>query len=153
MCIDWLCNILGCCKEDSEVPLPEIVGNIEYSELLTLLKAEFGMDVAILLSDYHYKLTTKKSFERFLADDNTNNYIYSGDPGLNCDNYASILCGRTAIPGWGEVPIGSCWLSTPAHALNIFVDENNNVYYTEPQNDQMWLVKDKPEWIPYIVWL
>jgi len=151
--IDWLCNILGCCKEDSEVPLPEIVGNIEYSELLTLLKAEFGMDVAILLSDYHYKLATKKSFEEFLADDNTNNYKYTGDPGIDCDNMAEILAGRSAIPKWGQVPIGTCWLSKPAHAINIFVDESKNVYYVEPQNDVLYLVSNKTDWKVSIVWL
>ena len=154
MCREWLCKILKCdIPDNSDIPSPDIVGSTNYNELHSLLKAELGMDVAILLSDYNYKLATKESFEDFLSCDNTNDYLYTGDPGVDCDNFAEILAGRTAIPGWGEVPIGTCWLSEPAHAVNIFVDENKDIYYVEPQNDMLYLVSNKTDWKASIVWL
>ena len=150
---EWLCNFLGCCEPESGISPPTVVGSIEYTELYSTLKAEFGMDVSILLSDYHYKLATKESFEEFLSNDNTNNYKYTGDPGIDCDNMAEILAGRTAIPGWGQIPIGTCWLSKPAHAINIFVDENKDIYYCEPQNDMLYLVSNKTDWKASIIWI
>jgi len=153
MCIrKWLCEILNCGVDDN-ILSPTIVGDIKYNELYSLLKSEFGFDTVILLSDNNYKLTTKECFEEFLLNDKTNYYKYTGDPGLDCDNFAEILAGRTAIPGWGQVPIGTCWLSKPAHAVNIFVDENKDIYYCEPQNDMLYLVKDKTDWIASIIWL
>ena len=155
MCIDWLCNILGCCKEDSEVPPPDIVGTIESGDLKTVLEEAFG-DIPTLIPDYHFVLATKDSYKEFLKYDKTDRYIYTGDTEYNhwdCENYSYHLHGNLNIPKWAGVPKGCCWLSTPSHAVNIFVDENLDVYYTEPQNDQMYKVMDKPEWVPYIVWL
>ena len=149
MCINWF--------EERKVPSPEIVGSIHANDLELVLKEALG-DIPILLPDHYYVLATKESFEEFLKYDNTDKYRYTGDneendEAFDCDNYSSILYGNTSIPKWGKVPIGAIWLSKPAHAVNVFVDENLDVYYIEPQNDKLMLVKNKTEWVPYICWL
>jgi len=150
---DWLCGALGCCTYDSNIPPPNIVGNTNWTELHSVLKSEYGESTIIMLSDNNYKLATLNSFKDFLSDDNTNYYHYTGDPGIDCDNFAEILAGRTAIPGWGQVPIGTCWLSNPAHAVNIFVDENITPWLCEPQTDGLFRISDKNNWKAHIIWL
>ena len=151
----YLCNLLGCVRYDSDVPSPEIVGTIELIDLKIVLEGAFG-DIPFLLPDYHYGLATKESYKEFLRQDTTDTYIYTGDSEYNhwdCENYCYMLHGNLNIPEWAGVPKGICWLSNPAHAVNIFVDENLDVYYVEPQEDIMYLVKEKTDWEPYIVWL
>ena len=156
MCIrEWLCGALGCDRYDSDIPSPKIVGSIEVEDLKIVLKGVFG-DIPLLLPDYHYILATKESYEEFLKQDTTDSYIYTGDTEYNhwdCENYSYRLHGNLNIPKWAGVPKGCCWLSKPAHAVNIFVDENLDVFYVEPQTDMLYLVKDKTDWEPYIVWL
>ena len=147
MCINWF--------KERKIPNPDIVGAIGIDDLRTLIKSAVG-DIPILLPDEYYRLATKKSFCEFLDYDQTDKYMYTGDNssgGFDCDNFSSILAGNSSIPKWGDVPIGIVWLSQPAHAVNIFIDEHLDVWYIEPQNDKMWKVEDKPDWVPYIVWL
>jgi len=141
--------------EERKVPSPDVVGTIGAADLQTLLKSELG-DIPILIPDHHFILATKDSFESFLEYDNTDCYKYTGDNpsgGFDCDDYACVLHGNVSIPKWANIPIGTIWLSKPAHAVNIFVDENLDVYYLEPQNDKLMLVKNKIDWVPYICWL
>ena len=144
---EWICSWL--CNSDRNIPSPDIVGEIDYTELYTILKAEFD-NCPVLLPDKHYQLATKESFEKFLEVDDTDKYLYTGDLGFDCDNYSEILTGRTSIPKWGTIPIGTVWLTKPAHAINVFVDENKEVWLIEPQNDNMYKLSNE---IPYIVWL
>lgn len=149
---EWICNWL--CDYDRRIPKPDIVGRIEYQELYSRLKAEFGVDVAIMLSDNHYELATMESFKRFLEADRTDKYKYIGDPGgFDCNNYVEILSGNSSIPKWASIPIGSCWLSKPAHAVNVFVDENKDIYLVEPQNDYIFRLSDMDDWRVHIVWI
>lgn len=151
MCIEtikkWFCDTP---IENEDVPKPDVIESINYSELYTLIRSEFGESTAILLPDNHYNLATMESFKKFLEHDNTNKYKYTGDPGFDCDDYASILQGRASIPGWATVPIGTIWCSKPAHALNLFVDENRKIWLVECQTDKVFETPD--DWVPYVVW-
>ncbi len=147
MCINWFKNV--------KCPKPDIKEYISSNDLKDVLEDVFG-NIPILIPDHHYQLATKESFEKFLKYDTTNNYLYTGDKetgGFDCDDYSARLYGNTSIPKWANVPIGIVWLSDPAHAVNVFVDENKEVWYIEPQNDKMFKVKDAPNWIPYITWI
>jgi len=144
----WICSDLA----DSDVPLPDIVGKIDYNSLYTILKAEYGEDVVIFLPDECYELATMESFKSFLNHDKTDLYKYTGDPGLDCDDYAAILHGRGSIPEWATVPIGTIWLSTPPHAVNIFIDEEVTPYLVEPQSDQIFRINEKNGWKAQIIW-
>ena len=148
MCREWLCNLL--CT-DRSIPKPDIVKQIDWQELYSLLKSEFP-DIPILLPDEYYQLATTESFKEFLRADGTDKYTYTGDPGFDCDDYASVLHGNVSIPKWSTVPIGTCWLSTPAHALNIFVDENTEVWLVEPQTDELFKISDRSGWKAEIIW-
>jgi hypothetical protein len=144
MCINWIRNI--------KVPKPDIVGEMTLDELQKTLKQVFG-DIPTLIPDRHYELATLTSFYEFLKYDQTDKYLYTGDPGMDCDEFANCLHGNASIPKWSTIPIGTVWLSTPAHAVNFFIDENLITWYVEPQNDKMYKVLDKKGWIPYIAWL
>jgi len=146
MCIKWF--------EERKVPAPTISSYIDAVELKEVLKDAFG-SIPILLPDHYYELATKASFCQFLQYDKTDQYRYTGDSpdgGFDCDDYACVLHGNASIPKWANVPIGTVWLSDPAHAVNVFVDENKEVWYIEPQDDSFVKVKEKTDWIPYIVW-
>ncbi len=150
MCKEWICNWL--CNSNRKIPKPDIVGRIEASELYSILKAEFGEEAVILLSDNYYELSTKESFERFLENDETNKYVYSSDV-LDCDDYTCALVGSASIPGWSGVPIGTCWLKIPLHAVNVFIDEDKTIWMVEPMNDYIFRIDEKGDWKVNIVWI
>jgi len=132
-----------------DIPPPDIVRDIDNWEVNFRLQSEFH-GIPILLPDWHYQIATKASFEEFLRYDKTNEYTYTGDPGIDCDNFAHILTGHTSIPKWGTVPIGTIWFNKPAHALNWFLDEKLEVWLCEPQNDRLYKTPDHYE--PSILW-
>ena len=144
MCLNWFKN--------RDIPDPDIIGTINYNDLRMILKQAMG-DIPIYLPDNTYKIATKASFYQFLINDKTDKYLYTGDPGYDCDDYANCLHGNASIPKWATVPIGTVWLSTPAHAVNFFVDENFIIWYVEPQNDKMYKVIEKTDWVPAVAWL
>ena len=151
MCLDWL-RARICEEPDKDIIEPDIVGSIDYNEMYTLLKSEYGNDVAIFLPDNIYELATTESFIEFIKNDATDMYKYTGDPGMDCDDYAAILHGNSSIPKWVTVPIGTVWLSNPPHAVNIFVDENKVPYIVEPQNDSIFRIGDKKDWKARVIW-
>ena len=149
-----ICNILHCPQYyiNGDVPKPDIVGTTNIEGIRTILKDSLG-NIPIYLPDRYYVLPTKESVEEFLRYDNTSEFPYTGDNpdgGFDCDNYAARLWGNMNIPSWASIPKAVVWLSTPAHAVNIIVDSELDVYYIEPQTDQLMLVKDKTNWVPYV---
>jgi len=147
MCINWI--------ENRKVPKPNIVNHATHEDIRFALEDAFGKTTPYMLPDYYYDIATLESFKEFLSYDKTDKYYYTGDDldgGFDCDDYSAILYGNTSIPKWNRVPIGNCWLETPAHAVNIFVDENFTVWFVEPQNDEMYVAKSKTDWKPHIIW-
>jgi hypothetical protein len=136
-------------------PKPDDKGNITGDELRTIIIKEMG-NIPILIPDKWFKLTTLESFQEFLEVDTTDKYSYTGDSKdshYDCDDYAERLHGNANVPKWSAVPIGVCWLKEPAHAVNIFIDDELTLWYVEPQNDEMYKVSEKTDWVPMIVWL
>lgn len=156
MCLNWIKNRI--CVEycDRDVPPPDVVGSIDRHSLDPLLKSVLG-DIPILYGDNWYRIVTMESFKKFLDYDQTDKYSYVADKPdvdrFDCNSYSLHLAGNLSIPGWASAITGPIWLSTPNHAVNIFVDEELEVWYVEPQTDQMWKVTDKPQWVPAILWL
>jgi len=74
------------------------------------------------------------------------NLIASNCKIKNCDDYSFQLMGDFHIPKWSALAFGILWLDKPAHAVNLFVDDNREVWIVEPQDDKIFkLPKDWKE--------
>jgi hypothetical protein len=148
MCIEYLKNIF--CKPKIEIEPPKIKDDVTHSELLTIIKAEFGEKCGIYLSDMNYKTCDIKEIERFIKSDDTNRYKYIHEY-YDCDDYSFRLLGNLSIPGWSDLTFGIFWCGTPqgGHALNCFVDVERTVWIIEPQNNTVFRLPD--DWTPWLV--
>ena len=124
-------------------------GGITSSDLIEILNNKFP-NIMIGISDSKYKLCSKDNIEDFLKVDQTNNFSYIEDY-RDCDDYAFILLGEIKKSSFGPIPFGFAWVDTNSgfHAVNIFLDEERDLYVVEPQDDSIF---DLPEnWKPYLI--
>ena len=89
----------------------------------------------IFLSDTVYRLCDTADMEEFLAEDRTDVYKYRKES-YDCDDFAYRLMGQLSVPGWADLAFGIVW--TDQHALNVFVDEDKEVWFIEPQSDAIF---------------
>ena len=90
------------------------------------------------LSDSRYLLVPPSEVEKLLYWDATDQFVYVPEL-YDCDDFQFRLWGQVnSLPEWAGVSIGIIWCSAPAHAMNIFVDIDGNVWLIEPQNDEMF---------------
>jgi len=131
------------------LPPPNNLIDIEAGTILTILKEKFTA-ANIYLSDSIYKTTNIDELIRFINSDKTNEYKYVSEY-FDCDDFSFHLMGSIHNVEWGALPFGICWLSKPGgnHALNIFIDREQEVYFVEPQNDTVFLCPT--HWVPYFV--
>lgn len=116
-------------------PLPPAVrGEISYADLYSLLIGKFP-SAAIFISDNTQYLCDIDDINAFLTQDETNRIEYTGEAGFDCDDFAYRLQGQFSIPGWSGIAIGIIW--TEKHALNVFIDANQELWYIEPQSDSV----------------
>jgi len=149
MCLrNYICNMLKCSNTPS-IPAPNPLDDLDSSEVLTILKAEFPKAL-ILLSDEAYKTTTKSELERFLKEDIVDKWKYTSTY-FDCDDFSFALMGNLSNPDWGCLTFGILWTSVPngAHAVNCFISNSGKVYIVEPQNDDVFKLPDN--WEPYLV--
>jgi hypothetical protein len=86
--------------------------------------------------DLNYRLTSVSEVKRFLAWDRTNNEKIYEKEFFDCDDYAVVLWGRMKMWTSGLAQ-GVIITIDPAHAKNIFIDNNLVVWEIEPQSDQV----------------
>lgn len=77
------------------------------------------------LADTDCKIYKKESIKEYLHLDETDKITYIPQK-MDCDDFAAILFGRFA---------GLVW--TTKHAFNWFIDENNTLWFIEPQTDKI----------------
>jgi len=150
MCIDWIkSKICGNNNQPQKIPAPSPLKDISHSEVLTLLQAEFP-NAYVILTDAKYKTTTKKEIERYLKEDITDEYKYISEY-FDCDDFSHRLMGNLHNPDWGHLTFGIVHTKVPngAHAVNIFISDQNKVYLIEPQNDKIF--KCPSDWEPYFI--
>lgn len=123
-----------------EVPIPEpalqalttIDLHLASSILLDKLE-EMGDDKAdMFLPDKETKIYDKKEVVEFLGLDETDELVFKPE-GHDCDDFAARLFGKG---------LGLVW--TNIHALNWFIDENNQLWFIEPQTDK--IARDLENW-------
>ncbi len=107
----------------------ESCGTIDINEMSSILldKLEEMKDdkADLLLADIACKVYKKEDVVKFLGLDETDKITYIAEL-HDCDDFAAELYGKG---------LGLLW--TSVHALSWFVDENNTLWFVEPQNDQI----------------
>jgi len=149
MFIKWFCkNFCSCVDTDNILP-PNYLDDINYSEITTIINAEFP-NATLLLSDNDYKTTTKEELIRFLKEDITDDWTYVSEY-MDCDDFSYSIMGQLSNPEWGALPFGILWTSTPngGHAVNCFIDNDREVWILEPQTDVLF--KLPTNWDPYVI--
>jgi len=105
------------------------VGTIDIHQMSSILLdklEEMGDDKAEpYLADAACKVYNKDEVKSFLGLDETDKIIYKAEE-MDCDDFAAELYGKGVPLVW-----------TNAHALNWFIDENNTLWFIEPQTDKI----------------
>ena len=138
-----------CFNKPKGLPPPKDLVDIQAGDIMNLIKQAFPK-ANIFLSDSTYKTTNIDELMRFLKDDKTNEYRYVSEY-MDCDDFSYRLMGSIHNVEWGALPFGIVWLSKPSgnHALNCFVDNTHEIYFIEPQNDNIFICPSN--WVPYLV--
>jgi hypothetical protein len=138
------------CSKPKGLPPPADLEDISAAEIQDILKQRFNTTL-ILLSDSIYSTTNILELKRFLTSDDTSEYRYVSEY-YDCDDFSYRLMGQVHNVEWGALPFGIVWLTKEDkvnHALNIFIDNDHEIWLIEPQNDVYFVCPTA--WIPYIV--
>ena len=111
---------------------------IDVSALYSVLYSEFQCDV-MEMSDTKYKTAPYEEYDRFLQYDDTDEIIYTSEF-FDCDDFSVRLHGNITIPYWSALAFGELWVKKPegGHAVNVFVDNDMEVWIVEPQTDAIF---------------
>ena len=125
-----ICKALGGCETAAEPePKLEPAGRIDINLMSSVLLdklEEMGDDHAELyLADKQCKVYRKEAVKAFLGLDETDKMTYIAEE-MDCDDFAAMLFGMGVPLVWTNV-----------HALNWFIDENDTLWFVEPQTDKM----------------
>jgi len=125
--MDFLNRKLADLKE--LIPKIEPVGTIDISLassiLLDKLEEMGDTETEIYLPDNDIKVYNKEEVKRFLSVDETSELKFVAEV-QNCDDFAATLFGMFA---------GLLW--TNVHALCFFIDEQETLWFIEPQTDRL----------------
>jgi hypothetical protein len=106
---------------------------VSYGGLHSILRKEFP-NAELFLSDNIYLLCDPQDIKKFLKQDATDRIEYKPED-FDCDDFAYRLMGQMSVPDWSKLAFGIVW--TDKHALNCFVDEDGEIWFVEPQTDEI----------------
>ena len=112
---------------------PTSIERISLSDLTVLLSVKFPA-TSLYLSDYDFLLCSPNDIALFLAQNETNKMGYVAEK-RDCDDFAYRLMGDFSIPEWSDLCLGIMW--TDNHAFNLFVTEEREILFIEPQTDEI----------------
>ena len=113
-------------------PAGTIEVHLMSSILLDKLEEMKDNKAELYLADNLCKVYKKDDVVKFLALDETDEITYVAEE-HDCDDFAAELYGK-----------GVSLLWTNVHALNWFIDEQNTLWFVEPQSDK--IAKDLENW-------
>ena len=126
-----------------ELNQPASTKQIISTDLYKFLWRHFG-DTPFFIGDRYRYLCNYDDIAVFLAQDQTNKMEYVSDTegisSYDCNVFANRLMGQFSVPGWCDLTFGKIWLKVPAHALNLIITETEEIFYVEPQNDELMSV-------------
>ena len=116
--------------------------------LVSKLGQVFDKNIQIHLADGNYHLPSVPEVKEILDDDDLNLTKYVSEV-RDCDDYSLLLKAEFVVRQnmyrkespycfgeiWGEFP-------TP-HAINLFIDNNHQVWFVEPQTDEIFPLSER----------
>uniref|UniRef100_A0A6M3L030 Uncharacterized protein n=1 Tax=viral metagenome TaxID=1070528 RepID=A0A6M3L030_9ZZZZ len=120
-------------KIEIEKIAPTSTQRIGLTQLFNLIKSEFPT-CDVYLSDKDYRLCSYDDIALFMAQDETNKIGYESED-FDCDDFAYRLMGQFSVQGWADLCFGIIWTET--HAFNLFVTEDKEILFIEPQTDEI----------------
>lgn len=120
-------------RQEAEKPKPTPRAELSIGEAYSLLRFHFPV-AAIYLSDTVYYLSNLEDINEFLRIDQTNKIGFVPEE-RDCDDFSFRLMGQFSVPEWSGIALGIVW--TDIHALNFFIDQNQEVWFIEPQTDDI----------------
>ena len=120
--------------EDELIIQPTIQGTITSLEIYKLIKTD-----NINQLDKQYNLYSFQQIKDFLLK-NQLNFNKFKEELYDCDDFALHLMSEIKKEFHG-IPFG--FVINKGHAFNIFIDENKQVWFVEPQSDRMYKSSQK----------
>ena len=126
-------RILKLSLDDANLPVP-----VKKSEISIEMAREILLKIAptahLYLTDNIFYTVDIECFKKFIWYDVTNYNTYVAEA-YDCDNFALSVLGNANSGVWADVAIFIAWSNE--HAFNIMIDDNHQVWYIEPQTDQI----------------
>ena len=147
MCFKWLSTRLA------DLRIGKGIGKEISADDLEIWIKKITPHTVISTMDRVYRLVPLEKVARFLAYDTTDAGIYTSEF-KDCDDFAVQLWGLwKSIYGKQYTSFGLVLVDTDMgpHAVNIFVDDNYDIWFLEPQSDNYWLMEEKLDWDPYLI--
>ena len=125
---------------------------LSHEEVRMLLRTALRVtDDKLFIGDGEYFAYDCATLQQFLSSDRTNALKYRSEK-FDCDDFARVLVGQERVwfrmndQGnrgstlgivWGDIRPSETSTEVYAHAVNVFIDSNREVWLVEPQNDQL----------------
>ena len=147
MCIEKIKEFLF--FREYKITPPVDTNDLDLVELYSILNSEFN-NANINVTDRKYKTAPFSEYARLISWSKVDKRDYVTEY-YDCDNFSLALMGEFNIPEWSALAFGILFAETPegAHAINFFIDNNNDVWIVEPQNDSIFPMPIT--WKPYFV--
>lgn len=116
--------------------------------LVSKLGQVFDKNIQIHLADGNYYLPSVPEVKEILDDDDLNLTKYIPEVS-DCDDYSLLLKAEFVVRQnmyRKESPycFGEIWGEFPnPHAINIFIDNNHQVWFVEPQTDEIFPLSER----------
>jgi hypothetical protein len=163
MCLSWFKNLGK--SENYKLKMDYAENNLTYTRITSddmryKMMDIMGIGVQYIILDRYFWTVNMAHIVWFLEHDDTDTYKYIHDDGINqqfdCDNFAIRLWGNMNIPNWACIPFGIIIIQTNTggmHMMNIYIDEDMEIWAIEPQNDAMYTMQSLilSNWKPVLV--
>lgn len=133
-------------KYFNKFPKPKkVTKRLTINQIKNILIDGLNIKKNIFLSDKSYGLCTKKEFLNWLRINKVNLRLYRVIK-HDCDDYSYELMGQASE--WNsDIAFGIVWVNTGKghHGLNLLIDNEEKIWFVEPQNDKMFFKPKKWE--------
>ena len=151
MCLQTIRNLLGL----TEIGKPKNIKKITASDIMQEIVGVLGYYPNFKMFDNDYLTTDFGEYDRFIQHSKIDWLTYESEY-FDCDDSAIALWGEfTKTKYWSGLAFGQISVKEKStndyHALNIFITNDHEIYYCEPQNDKIWLMKNENDLEPYYI--
>ncbi len=143
---------MGNCIKRPSAEAPKIGIDLTNSQMREIIEKKLKVQGSTLrMADRNYWAYSLDDLKNFLKTDIADKFRYMKE-GFDCDDFALVVAGRerewfskasvekgsTFGIVWGDIRKSEDDTKERAHAVNVFVDNNQDVWLVEPQNDDIF---------------